>query len=584
MRSWGLNYVDALSAYHFSKVTGRDMIAAVIDTGIDMSHPEFKGRVSASSVDVTGAGRGPGDVDGHGTAVAGILAAARDDIGIHGVAFDSTVLAIRVDMPGSCEADGGSACTFTDSHLAAGIDHARQSGARVINLSLGGDRSPNDGLSETFAALRRATQAGLLIVIAAGNAEEGRPAGASSGFPGNFVLDPGSLGRVVVVGSISDDHELSDFSNRAGDLKDFYLLAPGGNIPTTYVDGGYVRVWGTSFAAPFVSGALLLMLQAFPHLAPEDALEILLVTALNYGPWSDAEIYGRGAIAMNAAFQPVGASSVAMGGATGQSVSVGALAIPPSGASGDWLWESGFIDGAVLRDGYDRAFRFDPAPSDVRGDGGLGALETAARAGLARQSATHAGPASVHMRVTPERTRALRNMPEEVYQDRPDVSFRFTHGAATIEAGRGFAAPGPLPGAGVAVLSETRFSGAVANLTGSRDWATVRYRFGDAAVSFRTAESDLGGVSAAAASWDFGRHQIALEVGEGREDFAALGGRIAGRFGMDDQSRNSFAAALWSGELGLGWRGAARFEQARADIALPAWMGVEDQVAATAWS
>ncbi|TRO86999.1 S8 family serine peptidase, partial [Glycocaulis profundi] len=578
------------STAYAAGATGQGVTVAVIDSGLDTAHPEFSGRVSSASRDITSnigasGNRGVADVDGHGTAVAGIVAAAKDGRAMHGVAFESTILGIRADTPGSCEEDGGEGCTFSDANTARAIRHAYSNGAAVINLSLGREPGGSDRFTQTFAAMAEAAERGVFIVISAGNREDAdTPPSNSPGFPANFANDARAQGFAVAVGSVDSNSAISVFSNRAQGSERVFLVAPGDRVVTTFPDDRYVTASGTSFAAPHVSGALALLIQAFPNLSGNDALSILFDTAIDLGATGPDAIYGMGLIDLAAAFQPVGASSVAMGGATGQSVPVGALALAPSGASGDWLWESGFVDGAVLRDGYDRAFRFDPAPSDVRGDGGLGALQTAARAGLARQSVTHAGPASVHMRVTPERTRALRNMPEEVYQDRPDVSFRFTHGAATIEAGRGFAAPGPLPGAGVAVLSETRFSGAVANLTGSRDWATVRYRFGDAAVSFRTAESDLGGVSAAAASWDFGRHQIALEVGEGREDFAALGGRIAGRFGMEDASRNSFAAALWSGELGLGWRGAARFEQARADIALPAWMGVEDQVAATAWS
>jgi subtilisin family serine protease len=128
-----------------------------------------------------------------------------------------------------------------------------------------------------------------------------RAVGGSPTEPAYIAGEAASLGRVVAVGSIDTSRLISDFSNRAGDsAKNYYLLAPGEGIVSTGLDdditlpgnpdndadaiGDYYRISGTSFSAPYVAGALALMLQTFPNLKdkPEVALQILLDTADDY--------------------------------------------------------------------------------------------------------------------------------------------------------------------------------------------------------------------------------------------------------------------------------------------------------------
>ncbi|MCC5997142.1 MAG: hypothetical protein JJU18_12325, partial [Oceanicaulis sp.] len=288
-----------------------------------------------------------------------------------------------------------------------------------------------------------------------------------------------------------------------------------------------------------------------------------------------------------AAFQPVGNSSVSF--AAGEAVPLGALLQAPTGPYGDWLWRSGLVEGAVLRDKFRRPFRFDAArPDTASSASAMDAMESAAAASLARTGVTRAGPAQVMMRLTPDRPHALRNLPEELYQTQPDLSFAFRQGGLSLQAGRGFAAPSPAGGAGVSVLSETQFSGAVARLTGQRDWAAISYDApamgGSLGLHVRASGGDASAFQAAAVTFTREGQTLGFETGSGRENHRALGGFLAARFGEEDGSDTRFVAGLWSGALPFGWRGAARVEHVTGEIALPLALQREQALSASAWS
>ena len=143
----GPSFLNAVTAYQ-AGATGQGVIVGVIDTGIDPTSHEFVGRIHAQSFDATGAGRALGDDDGHGTQVSRVIAAAKDDRDVHGIAFNATILTLRGDTAGSCTiprpGDDEANCSFNDSAIAAGVDRATQVGARVINMSLAGLRDPGD--------------------------------------------------------------------------------------------------------------------------------------------------------------------------------------------------------------------------------------------------------------------------------------------------------------------------------------------------------------------------------------------------------------------------------------------------------
>ena len=164
--------MNALVAYN-AGATGNGIKVGVIDSGIDLQSAEFGDcsgglgvgtcRILASSSDPSGNGT-IDDVGGHGTAVAFTIAGRRNGAGTHGVAFDASLVIERADQPGSCDGKDTSTCKFSDSTIALGLDRARQAGARVVNISLGGDSAS----SALAAAIDRATAAGVIVVISVG--------------------------------------------------------------------------------------------------------------------------------------------------------------------------------------------------------------------------------------------------------------------------------------------------------------------------------------------------------------------------------------------------------------------------------
>ena len=340
----GLQGIEASSAYA-AGVTGSGIIVGVVDTGVDLDHPEFAGVIDDDSIDiVTGSAATVGDVDGHGTAVAGIIAARRNNALSHGVAFGANLLVVRADAPGSCPA----ACAFDQAHVAAATDYAVDQGARVINYSLGGAGTLDGALGD---ALERAVDAGRVVVLAAGN-----EAGNDPVFPAIFAGSAEARGRAIVVGALDGNGDLASFSNRAGSAREYFLVAPGVEILAPELDGDATLVSGTSFATPHVSGAAALVLEAAPFLGGDDVVELLLATATDLGAPGTDVIYGRGLLNLEAALAPQGPLSIPLGSSVdGAAAALGATGLRLGGAFG----RGPDLGRAVFLDGYGRPYWID---------------------------------------------------------------------------------------------------------------------------------------------------------------------------------------------------------------------------------
>jgi hypothetical protein len=390
---------NALSAYN-AGATGKGIKVAVIDSGISTTNTEFAGKIDPASRDVAGT-RPLGDEDGHGTAVSAVAAAAKDDINIQGVAFDATIVAMKADQPGSCADTSGNGCTFYDPAIAAGIDAARLAGAKVINMSLGGS-TPS---SQLMSAISRAVNAGIIVVISAGNDGE-KPEGVN---PDPFALIPAQTypGQVIIAGSVgvasgtgTDINQLSTFSNRAGTGANFYLAALGYRVRAPGADGQTYAWSGTSFSAPAISGAVALLAQAFPNLTARQIVDILFTTADDLGAIGTDSIYGRGRMNLDRAFKPIGQTSLA-----GQEVLVtGGSDLPPAAGDGGGAKLPGSF-GAVILDGYDRAFAIDFAKT-LRAAPAERPLAQALQ-GNVKYAGGAAGPVSIAMTVSQDRDRQL---------------------------------------------------------------------------------------------------------------------------------------------------------------------------------
>ena len=350
--------LNALAAYNRG-ATGAGINLAIIDSGIDLQSEEFGTRVSSASQDVAG-NTSIDDEGGHGTAVAFTAAGRRNGSGTHGVAFDATLVVLRADRPGTCAtATGGTddtegGCKFATDAIMRGVDAARAAKAKVINISLGGSEMP----ASLTAAIGRATAAGIVVVIAAGNDGGANPDAFTN------VAGDAANGRnqVIVAGSVGATDGISTFSDRAGNQAAHFLAAVGERVRAPD-ENNVPYLWsGTSFAAPQISGAVALLAQAFPNLSGAQIVDLLFRTARDVGdPGVDA-VYGNGVIDLTRAFQPVGSTSVAGSTAAVSLTSNATLSAP----MGDAMASGGEL-GAVILDGYDRAFAIDLARTIQRG-------------------------------------------------------------------------------------------------------------------------------------------------------------------------------------------------------------------------
>lgn len=293
-----------------------------------------------------------------------------------GIAFNAPLLVLRADAPGSC-ADTGTntneaSCSFFDSSIARGVDVAVANGARVINLSLGG----NDGIGTAMRdAIARASAAGVVVVVAAGNGGAGNRPGTDPNQPTAFAAEIRAAGgnNVIIVGSVDEANQLSSFSQRAGSEAAWFLTARGERICCVYENGQIfvgqeasgpfnLLFSGTSFATPQVAGAVALLAQAFPNLTGQQIVRLLLDSARDAGAAGIDSSYGTGVLDIAAAFAPRGTLTLA--GSTSV-VSIGAGTATASPAMGDALGSTGTIHGVAL-DSYARAYDVDLA-SGMRG-------------------------------------------------------------------------------------------------------------------------------------------------------------------------------------------------------------------------
>jgi hypothetical protein len=351
----GPAFHNAIPAWE-TGANGNGVTIGIIDTGIDEDSPEFAGRIHAASADVAGT-RSVNDIDGHGTQVALVAAAARNNSGIMGVAFRATIMALRADTVGSCGTVDG--CTFFDSNIALGVDRAVQNGAKVINISLGGE-APNQRLINSIEA---AAAADVVVIVAAGN-DANDPAAVNPNQPNGFAVGirQAGNGNVIVAGSVNANNERSDFSNRAGSERDWYLMALGEEVCCVYEEGQLLTetrngqtfvfvVSGTSFAAPHIAGAAALVRQAFPNLTAAQTVDLLLRTARDAGAAGTDATFGRGILDIAAAFSAQGTMSLG----SGQRMAQTDISLVTSSAMGDAGAGGGSLQ-AVMLDMYDRAY------------------------------------------------------------------------------------------------------------------------------------------------------------------------------------------------------------------------------------
>jgi hypothetical protein len=347
----GLNQIDVLPAYERDAL-GQGVIVAIIDTGIDLDNPEFADRIHPNSADLVAPGivssgdlrpGGPNlqDQDNHGTPVAGIIGAAKNNAAIHGVAPEATLLIFRADDETDDE-------TILGPALGEGVVRAAQHNAHVLNLSLGSDDA---GARASFASIFQFTKDhDIVSVISAGNDGAAEPDESALG-----ALDVPGDPATIVAGAVGSGNVIAGFSNRAGSAADIFLVAPGVLINTIGVNtpNGQTELFsGTSASTPHVSGAAALLRSLWPQLSAVEIVEILLESATDLGDPGIDPVYGRGLLNVGAAVAPSGSvTSLSAGGSETEVTAIGASL---SSVFGDFGATIGRI---VVFDEYDRDFR-----------------------------------------------------------------------------------------------------------------------------------------------------------------------------------------------------------------------------------
>lgn len=266
------------------EIKGTGQLVAVIDTGVDVEHPELEGRIR-EYVDVSERGW---SADAHGTAVAGIIAANADNgLGSYGVAPEAQILALKACQP----KEGGLTARCWTSTLVKALDVAMARDAGVINMSLAG---PPDDLLARYVDL--AAQQNRIVVAAAGN---GGP-NAKPGFPA-------ALPRVLAVTAVDAEDGLYALAN-VGEYID--VAAPGVDIVTPSPDGGYPPLSGTSMAAAHTSGIAALMRELMPMMSAAEIVAVLRTRAADLGDAGRDARFGAGRIDACAAAEQVSAAAV----------------------------------------------------------------------------------------------------------------------------------------------------------------------------------------------------------------------------------------------------------------------------------
>lgn len=291
---WGLAHINAQRA-HSAGFTGRGVLIGLLDTGADAFHPELVGRISPNSFDFYNTLYVGTDPVGHGTMVGSVLAGNRDGNGMHGVAYDATLVSVQM-----------SRVDLLDYTMAFSFLYALQADVALINASFGLQNYvplyPDDDpgvlspLSFTVALLRETASREVLTVWAAGN--HGRDSVAL--LPSLPLIFPELESTTLAVAALTVDGRLASYSNKCGFAAPWCLAAPGGEVGGVNgvygarTGGGYMTAAGTSLAAPLVTGGLAIALQMFPQADIRDIRRLILHTAVDIGdPGVDA-VFGWG--------------------------------------------------------------------------------------------------------------------------------------------------------------------------------------------------------------------------------------------------------------------------------------------------
>lgn len=242
---WGVQKIKAPQAW--SQTTGRQIKIGVIDTGIDFNHPAIRDSL-INGINLVNRGEPPMDDNGHGTHIAGIIAASSPSLGMIGVAPHALIAPVKAfDNQGSAYV----------SDIVQAIDWCVQNKMNIINMSFG-MRTRSKAM---YNAVLRAYSKGVIIIASSGNDRRFKS-----------IDYPAKYSHTISVGATNAVRKIAPFSNR-GAYIDIY--APGEKIVSAWSNGEYHEMSGTSMATSHVTGAVALLLEKYPRCTPADIKAIL---------------------------------------------------------------------------------------------------------------------------------------------------------------------------------------------------------------------------------------------------------------------------------------------------------------------
>ncbi|MEV0623601.1 S8 family serine peptidase [Nonomuraea sp. NPDC050404] len=250
---WHLGELRLPEAWQSSRGSG--VVVAVLDTGVNLLHPDLEGAV-IQGPDLTGQDSGPWGQ--HGTAMASLIAGRGHGEGrkggVLGVAPEARVLSVRVTLENGDPRRGKQRSGWRDA-LAKGIRYAADQGADVISMSLGGGSGAWEGSASEEEAVQYAISKGAVLVASSGN----------DGTAGNRKNFPAAYPGVIAVGAVDKKMKVADFSNKQDYVS---VVAPGTEVVTADGDASYMVGDGTSSAAAMVAGIAALIRSAHPGMSP----------------------------------------------------------------------------------------------------------------------------------------------------------------------------------------------------------------------------------------------------------------------------------------------------------------------------
>ena len=384
------NYLrsDQLQASNFSTSysrgwTGKGSLVVVADTGVDTTHVDLDNNIT-HTVDYTNTTMNNGAE--HGTHVAGIIAAEKNGVGMHGAAFDAKLAVAKVSS--------GSQYSFSNAIKAANWGNSL--GAVAINVSAEMNydsafrnsivksaegeyysthwyysENGYNGAKGEAVKWKEALGNEMVLVKAAGNAGWDYSAGmnqmaTATDANGNLILD----GQMIVVGNWDTNNQIIQ-GNKAGNVcvtytngachdaakvNNFFIMADGMSTTSTKNGGGYVTMSGTSMAAPVVSGSIAILHQMWPHMKGKHLVQLVLVTGNKNIKNYDENVHGQGLLDMDRATRPVGATGIPTSGRTNGGVSAVAGGANVQGVAAS---EIQALTSVMVLDSFERDFYID---------------------------------------------------------------------------------------------------------------------------------------------------------------------------------------------------------------------------------